>query len=95
LYGFSIACCELRSRGLYPDYLPYPDIDQFLAVRVGNVHGAGDAGIKAVDGTQYLDRRLGIIQGMVVLQRRLIGPRLADQVRAFPADGRVGGHTRD
>ena len=40
------------------------------------MHRTGNAGIKTVDGTQNLNGLLRIMQGMVVLQGRLVGTRL-------------------
>src|SRR5690242_9391012 len=40
------------------------DLDQFLAVRIADMDGAGDARIEAVDGAQDFDRLLGIVHGM-------------------------------
>jgi len=38
------------------------DLQQWRAVRIGHVHGAGKAGVKTVDGAQDLQRLLGIRQ---------------------------------
>ena len=59
-------------------------LHQFLAVRVGHVHRAGDAGVEGVDGAQDLDRLFRVVPSRgcpaAPLRRRRAGPaRRADR----------------
>ena len=64
-------------------------LHKFFAIWVHDMNGAGDTRIEAVDRALDLQRLLGIVEGVTIHERRLIGPRLALGSRgpAFQVDG--------
>ena len=57
--------------------LSHLDLEHFLTVLISHVYGTGNARVKAVDGSQYLDRLHGIMELMIILQGGLIGAGIA------------------
>ena len=75
--GEEVAGCGLDVDGFAHASHRTFNLHEFLAVRVDDVNGTGDAGIEAVDGALDFQRLLGIVQCMAVHQRRLVGAGLS------------------